>query len=137
MNRTQLYFLGGGYIGPPRDCSKIHTGLPPWYPTKGTLSNYLFVLASCLTFSTSGGCGNSAVRCVPAPHAFPHHQHHCSHLLFCVFAQRFSSLAHSCRRPTMLLSPLVLLRLAHRPPLLLMDCLQPCSSANCSPRTKH
>ena len=58
--------MGGGYIGPPRDCSKIHTGLPPWYPTKGTLSNYLFVLASCLTFSTSGGCGNSAVRCTCA-----------------------------------------------------------------------
>ena len=64
--KAQLYFLGGGYIGPPRDCSKIHTGLPPSYPTKGTLSNYLFVLASCLTFSTSGGCGNSAVRCTCA-----------------------------------------------------------------------
>ena len=25
---AQLYFLGGGYIGPPRNCSKIHTGLP-------------------------------------------------------------------------------------------------------------
>ena len=51
--------MGGGYIGPP---SKIHTGLPPWYPTK----ERLFVLASCLTFSTSGGCGNSAVRCTCA-----------------------------------------------------------------------
>ena len=62
---THLYFLGGGRSGPPRDCSKIHTGLPPSYPTKGTRKR-LEVLASCLTFSTSGGCGNSAVRCTCA-----------------------------------------------------------------------
>ena len=56
--------MGGGYIGPPRNCSKkdTHRFTPPLYPTK----ERLFVLASCLTFSTSGGCGNSAVRCTCA-----------------------------------------------------------------------
>ena len=36
------------------------------YPTKGTLGSARIGLASCLTFSTSGGCGNSAVRCTCA-----------------------------------------------------------------------
>ena len=54
--------MGGSYIGPPRDCSKIHTGLPPSYPTKGSLE----VLALASLSLPQAACGNSAVRCTCA-----------------------------------------------------------------------
>ena len=87
--------------------------------------------------STSGGCGNSAVRCTCAA-CFPSPPTS----LFSPVVLRL--------RTTLLLSSTLLsspddAAVSSRPspsrtsppPLLLMDCLQPCSSANCSPRTKH
>lgn len=55
--------MGGGRSGPPRDLVVRYT---PVYPRGIQRRERLFVLASCLTFSTSGGCGNSAVRCTCA-----------------------------------------------------------------------
>ena len=48
------------------DLLEIVVRYTPVYPRNIQRRERLFVLASCLTFSTSGGCGNSAVRCTCA-----------------------------------------------------------------------
>ena len=54
--------MGGGYIGPPRDLVVRYTPFTPVVSNEGKL-----VCARILPhFSTSGGCGNSAVRCTCA-----------------------------------------------------------------------
>ena len=61
---AQLYFLGGGRSGPPRDLVVRYT---PVYPRRSNEGNAcLCSHLRLLTFSTSGGCGNSAVRCTCA-----------------------------------------------------------------------
>ena len=48
------------------DLLEIVVRYTPVYPRRIQRRERLEVLASCLTFSTSGGCGNSAVRCTCA-----------------------------------------------------------------------